>query len=296
MQDNSALERAMALVRDLRRRCPWDRAQSRETLRPYLVEEVLELDHALGENDTELIRGELGDLLLHLAFQLVIAEEHGEFTPAQVADHLETKMHRRHPHLFDLGVGEPWEQIKRRERRGHVLAGIIPTLPELLMAYRLQQRAASVGFDWPDADGPLNKIREEAAEVEAELQAEKAPALPIDDPDPNAPGSPPSEALIHEIGDLLFSVVNLARKVGVQPGLALDRANRKFRERFEALERLAKERDIDIETAGLDSLDRLWEEVKGGPLGIQSMDLTGKRDGLADVGDAADPGHGPLDS
>jgi uncharacterized protein YabN with tetrapyrrole methylase and pyrophosphatase domain len=129
------------------------------------------------------------------------------------------------------------------------------------MAYRLQQRAASVGFDWPDADGPLNKIREEVGEVEAELQAEK-PSVPVDDPDPNAPGRPPSEALIHEIGDLLFSVVNLARKVGVQPGIALDRANRKFRERFEALERLAQERGVDIETAGLERLDRLWEEVK----------------------------------
>jgi uncharacterized protein YabN with tetrapyrrole methylase and pyrophosphatase domain len=129
------------------------------------------------------------------------------------------------------------------------------------MAYRLQQRAASVGFDWPDADGPLNKIREEVAEVEAELQAEK-PSVPVDDPDPNAPGRAPSEALIHEIGDLLFSVVNLARKVGVQPGIALDRANRKFRERFEALEQLAQERGVDIETAGLERLDRLWEEVK----------------------------------
>src|SRR5918994_2649391 len=110
MQDNSALGRALATVRDLRNRCPWDRAQTRETLRPYLVEEVLELDHALAEGDPRSIRGELSDLLLHFAFQLVIAEERGEFTPAEIATELEAKMRRRHPHLFDLGSPEPWEQ------------------------------------------------------------------------------------------------------------------------------------------------------------------------------------------
>jgi uncharacterized protein YabN with tetrapyrrole methylase and pyrophosphatase domain len=262
MQDNSPLERAMALVRDLRRRCPWDRAQTRETLRPDLVEEVLELDHALGEGSSDLIRSELGDLLLHVAFQLVIAEELREFTADGVVDQLEAKMRRRHPHLFDLGEGRPWEQIKRRERRGQVLGGITPTLPELLMAYRLQQRAAAVGFDWPDATGPLDKIREEMAEVEVELQAGGGATGNSRDPDPNAPGRPPSDALVNEIGDLLFAVVNLARKAGVQPGLALDRANRKFRDRFEALERLASSRGIDIETAGLETLDELWDEVK----------------------------------
>src|SRR3954470_22087750 len=107
MQDKSGLERAMAMVRELRRRCPWDRVQTRETLRPYLVEEALELDHALGEGDVEQIRAELSDLLLHLAFQLVIGEERGEFTPDQVVQHLELKMRRRHPHLFDLGAAEP---------------------------------------------------------------------------------------------------------------------------------------------------------------------------------------------
>src|SRR3989337_591496 len=113
MQDNSALGRALAMVRDLRRRCPWDRAQTRETLRPYLVEEVLELDHALAEGEPNEIRGEVSDLLLHLAFQLVIAEELGEFTTDDVADLLEEKMRRRHPHLFELGNAEPWEHIKR---------------------------------------------------------------------------------------------------------------------------------------------------------------------------------------
>jgi nucleoside triphosphate diphosphatase len=261
MQDNSALGRAMAMVRDLRARCPWDRAQTRETLRPYLVEEALELDHALGEGDQRMIRSELSDLLLHVGFQLVLAEESGGFTAADVAAELEAKMRRRHPHLFDLGDAEAWETIKLRERRGQVLAGIVPTLPSLLMAYRLQERAAGVGFDWPDLAGPLNKIREELAEVEEELQSDP-PAAPPPDSDPNTLPRVPSDELVEEIGDLLFAVVNLARKAGVQPGPALDRTNQKFRRRFEGIERLAAERGIDVSLAGLEMLDELWNEVK----------------------------------
>ena len=259
MQDKSALEHAMDMVRDLRRRCSWDRAQTRETLRPYLVEEVLELDHALGQGEVREIQAELSDLMLHLAFQLVIAEERGEFTPADVAAALEAKMRRRHPHLFDLGGAEPWEHIKRRERGGRVLTGLVPTLPTLLMAYRLQERAASIGFDWPGLEGPVEKVREELGEVEDELRTRVA-APPGSDP--NSPGEPASEHLIDEIGDLLFTVVNLARKAGVQPGSALDRANRKFRRRFEIIEQLAVERGIEISSAGLEVLDGLWEEAK----------------------------------
>jgi ATP diphosphatase len=259
MQDNSALGRAMAMVRDLRKRCPWDRAQDRQTLRPYLVEEVLELDQALGAGDVEAIKGELSDLLLHLAFQLVIAEERQEFSPDDVVAVLESKMRRRHPHLFDLGDAEPWERIKRRERQGHVLSGLVPTLPPLLMAYRLQERAASVGFDWPAADGALLKVREELSEVENLLRSEDR--APDPQQDPNTPAEA-IEELVDEIGDLLFAVVNLARKLGVPPGPALDRANRKFRSRFERIERLASERGIDVNAAGLEVLDQLWEEVK----------------------------------
>ena len=252
----------MTMVRDLRNRCPWDRAQTREPLRPYLVEEVLELDHALGEGQPSDIRGEVSDLLLHLAFQLVIAEELREFTSDDVAGELEKKMRRRHPHLFDLGDAEPWEHIKRRERRGHVLRGLIPTLPPLLMAYRLQERAASVGFDWPGVKGPLDKIREELTEVEVELRTTSSTGDVPRESDPNAPGRAPSKELVNEIGDLLFAVVNLARKAGVQPGLALDRANRKFRQRFEQIEELAAERGIDVSSAGLEVLDGLWDEAK----------------------------------
>jgi len=248
MQDKSALGRALVMVHDLRVRCAWDRAQTRETLRPYLVEEVLELDHALGEGDPALIRDELGDFLLHLAWQLVLAEEHGEFTPEDVAETMERKMKRRHPHLFDLGPPEPWERLKRREREGGILGRLPATLPDLLRAYRLQERAASIGFDWPDAQGPAAKVREELAEVEEELSTSDSETR--------------RDALTDEIGDLLFAVVNLARKAGVQPGPALDRANRKFRERFERVEALAERRGMDLHAAGLEALDGLWDEVK----------------------------------
>lgn len=262
MQENSALGRAMATVRDLRQRCAWDRAQTRETLRPYLVEEVLEVDHALGEGDPDALREEMGDFLLHLAWQLVLAEELGEFTADQVADELVAKMRRRHPHLFDLGPAEPWEQLKRRERRRGTLEGLPPTLPPLLRAYRLQERAASVGFDWDDVLGPLEKVREELAEVEAHLPAAAAAPAPTSTYLEHRPPVIATGELASEIGDLLFAVVNLARKAGIAPDVALDRANRKFIHRFRGVEAMAAERGMDLHTAGLAALDALWDEVK----------------------------------
>ncbi|NOT07350.1 MAG: nucleoside triphosphate pyrophosphohydrolase [Gemmatimonadales bacterium] len=248
MQDNSALGRGMAMVRDLRNRCSWDRVQTRETLRPYLLEEVHELDRAIAAEDLDAIRHEVADLLLHLSWQLVLAEEGGEYTPDQAAEELELKMKRRHPHLFDLGPKEGWEQLKARERRsGSILDGLPETLPELLMAYRLQERAAAIGFDWPDTAGPAAKVREELVETEEELAGPDRDAARLD----------------HEIGDLLFSVVNLARKAGIHPGPALGRANRRFGERFRGVERLAAERGLDVHTAGLEALDGLWDETKG---------------------------------
>lgn len=244
MQENSALGRALEVVRDLRKRCPWDRAQTRETLRPYLVEEVLELDAALREEDSTAIRDEMADFLLHIAWQFVIAEERGEFTPEEIAAELELKMRRRHPHLFDIGPPEPWERLKRREGRSGIFEGLPPTLPPLMMANRIQQRAAAIGFDWPDTSGPTDKVREELSEVEQHLQSSR------------------TDELMDEVGDLFFAVVNLARKADVDPGLALDRANRKFRHRVAEVERLASERNINLESAGLEELDVLWREVK----------------------------------
>ena len=248
MQDDSALERAVAMVADLRDRCSWDRIQTRETLRPYLIEEAHELAAALGAGEPTAIREEVGDLLLHLAWQLALGLEAGEFTPDDIADDLVAKMRRRHPHLFDLGPQETWEALKRRERkRTHgTLDGLPPTLPELWLAYRLQERAAGVGFDWPDVRGPLEKVREELAEVEAEL----------------AHDPPSHERLRDEIGDLLFAVVNVARKAGVQPGAALERSNATFRTRFTQVEQIAAARGVTLGEATLEELDAIWDEVK----------------------------------
>lgn len=249
MANDTSLARALSLVRDLRTRCPWDRAQTRATLRPYLVEEVLELDQALAVGTPDDVCDELGDLLLHLAFQIVIGEERHEFDAEAVTGALERKMWRRHPQLF-AGAAQPdhanWERVKLAERGavGGVLGGLPPTLPPLLMAFRLQERAAGVGFDWPNAQGPLAKVKEETDELEREMAA----ATP--------------EALADELGDLLFAVVNLARKLAIDPRAALERANRKFARRFTMLERLAVERGVDIGRASLEELDRLWEDVK----------------------------------
>ena len=264
MQDKSALGRACAMVRDLRRRCSWDRVQTRETIRPYLVEEVFELDHAIAEGEPAAIREEVADLMLHLAWQIVLGEERREFTADEIAGNLEAKMRRRHPHLFDLGPAVRWSELKRRERSGGALAGLPPALPSLVMAYRLQERAATVGFDWPDTIGPADKVREELTEVEEALsrstQESTAPAPVSGEP----VSTSPSAAVVDEIGDLLFAVVNLARKARVQPATALDHANRKFRARFEAVEQLATERGMEMATAGLQALDALWDEVKAG--------------------------------
>src|SRR5881296_983364 len=246
---DAALGRALAMVRDLRARCPWDGAQTRATLRPYFVEEALELDQALKTGDPVELRDERGDLLLHLAFQIVIGEERREFDAEAVTGALEEKMRRRHPHLFGDSKTpdhEGWERVKQRERgegRG-TLRGLPATLPPLLMAYRLQERAAGVGFDWPDARGPLDKVKEEITELEAET------------------GSGKRERLEDEVGDLLFAIVNLARKLAIDPRAALERANDKFQRRFEAVEQLAEARGLELGRASLEELDQMWDEVK----------------------------------
>lgn len=249
MQGDSALGRALALVRDLRTRCPWDRAQTPQTLRPYLVEEALELDHAIQRDDPEALRDELGDVLLHLAFQIVIAEERSQFNAEVVTRSLEEKMWRRHPHLYAGAQGDDhsrWELVKRREPRAGgkrgTLSGLPPTLPALLAAYRLQERAAGVGFDWPDATGPMAKVKEELGEVERETGRK--------------------DRIEEEIGDLLFAVVNLARKLELEPSRALERANKKFTQRFEQLEALAEARGVQMGRATLEELNKLWDEVK----------------------------------
>lgn len=240
------LDRALALVRFLRVHCPWDRAQTPESLVPHLLEETHEVVDAIHDGDDDALEGELGDLLLNLAFQVVLGEERGALSAETVAARLDAKMRRRHPHLFGLGDKEGWEALKARERGEDegVLSGLARGLDPLTKAHRIQERVSGVGFDWDDTRGAWDKVAEELEEVREALEA----------------GSP--DAVEEELGDLLFSVVNLTRLGGGHATTLLDRANRKFHRRFERLEALARERGVRMEDAGLEALDRLWDELK----------------------------------
>lgn len=256
MERTHSLNDTLALMRDLRARCEWDASQTHESLRPYLIEEAHELDEAIRLEDDKLVREELGDVLLQVLFHSVLAEERRAFSFGDVAEGLITKMRGRHPHLYGDAAKEPWERMKSKDRKS-IADGLPAGLPALHRAHRLQDRAAGVGFDWPDVEGPAQKVEEELGEVRAEL--DKSP--------PRKPGIPPvldehHYALEAELGDLLFAAVNLCRKAGVHASLALDKANAKFERRFQRIEKMARERGIDVPHAGLDKLDALWEEAK----------------------------------
>ena len=251
MQEKPGLEDTLALMKDLRRRCEWDAAQTHESLRPYLLEEAYEVDDAIRSGNDPLLREELGDLLLQVLFHSVVAEERGAFDFGDVAEGFLRKMKARHPHLYEGGERQRWEEMKAK-KRDSIVDALPADLPALHRAFRLQDRAAGVGFDWPDATGAAEKVEEELAEVRAEVSHGPAPS----------PSGVPDERLEEELGDLLFAVVNLSRKLGVHPSLALDKANVKFAARFQGIERLARERGIDVRSAGLEVLDSLWDEVK----------------------------------
>lgn len=251
--EGGVLDRALALVEFLRAHCPWDAAQTPTSLQPFLLEESHEVVEAIAAGDDAALRDELGDLLLNVAFQVVLGEERGAFGREEVVHGLERKMRRRHPHLYGLGEAEPWEELKARERAEReaagapppgVLDGVASGVDPLLRAYRIQERVAGVGFDWADPRGAWEKVREEVEEVGEEI------------------GGAEPDRLEEEVGDLLFSVVNLARLAGVHPTTALARANAKFSGRFAALEGLARGRGVVLGEASLEELDALWDEVK----------------------------------
>lgn len=242
------LDRALALAAFLRARCPWDAAQTPLSLQPYLLEEAHEAARAIAARDPAALRDELGDLLLNLAFQVVMAEEAGDFARDDVVRAVEQKMRRRHPHLYGE-PHEPWEAIKARERaeRGQapsILDGVPAGADPLGRAYLVQARVAEFGFDWSDWRGAWDKVREEVGEVGVEL----------------ATGD--TAKLEDELGDLLFAVVNLVRLAGAHPTSVLSRANAKFERRFAGVEALAAERGVVFGRASLEELDVLWDEVK----------------------------------
>ena len=242
--EGGVLDRALVLVRFLREECAWDGRQTARSLVPHLLEEVRETVDAIHGGSPDALRGELGDLLLNVAFQIVVAEAAAAFTPEDVVAALEEKVVRRHPGLFGAQPSASWEAIKAGEREGGVLEEISPGLDPILRAHRIQERVSAVGFDWEQPGGALEKLREELREVEAAL----------------AEGSP--EMLEEEIGDLLFSVVNLARLTGRHAVSSLARANAKFEARFRRLEALAEARGLPLPGTTLAELDGLWDEIK----------------------------------
>jgi nucleoside triphosphate diphosphatase len=256
------LDRALALAAFLRAGCPWDAAQTPLSLQPYLLEEAHEAAEAIARGDPASLREELGDLLLNVAFQVVMAEEAGRFGREDVVAALEQKMRRRHPHLYGDGPREPWSAIKARERAARPSSGgrldaLPPGLDPLLRAFRVQEAAAEVGFDWPDWKGAWEKVREETEEVRHELEH---------------PEGRSADRLEDELGDLLFAVVNLVRLAGAHPTPVLARANEKFARRFGAIEAMARERGVAMETATLEELDRLWDEVKAREKAARAVD------------------------
>jgi ATP diphosphatase len=245
----------MAALRDPVRGCPWDRLQSFTTIAPYTIEEAYEVADAIARRDHQGLADELGDLLFQVVYHARLAEEAGHFAFADVAGAIADKMIRRHPHVFgEPGAAAPdpdaWETQKSAERAARAetatLAGVPAALPALTRAHKLTARAARVGFDWPDAAAVLAKLDEEAAELRAELAAGDR------------------ERLQDEVGDLLFVLANLARKLDLDPETCLRHANQKFTRRFNAMEQQAESEGHTLRDLTLDTMEALWQGVKRG--------------------------------
>ena len=245
--------RLVEVVARLRRECPWDRKQTHESIRPYLIEEAYEVAEAIGSGDDGELKEELGDLLLQVVFHARMAEERGAFSVGDVVKGLVEKLVRRHPHVFGEvevedaeEVLERWEEIKKKEGRESLLDGVPRSLPALLRARRVQEKASKVGFDWERAEGALGKLGEELGELEDAMR------------------SGDRVRAEEELGDLLFSVVNLSRFLGLDPEWALHKAVDKFVARFKKVEEELAERGKDPREATLEEMDRIWDETKAG--------------------------------
>ncbi|MDO5036409.1 MAG: nucleoside triphosphate pyrophosphohydrolase [Porphyromonas sp.] len=249
-----AFGRLLDVLDRLRVECPWDAKQTNDSLRPNTIEEVYELSEALISDDQEMIKKELGDVLLHILFYAKIGVEKGNFDIKEVCDTLSDKLIFRHPHVFGdtkvsgtKEVEQNWEQIKLKEKGGNktVLSGVPMSLPPLIKAYRIQEKAANVGFDWDNADDVWDKVDEELAELRYEITNQS-----------------PHEAQEEELGDFLFSLVNMARKQGLNADTALERTCHKFTRRFNYVEAQAHATNRHLSEMTLDEMDALWDEAK----------------------------------
>lgn len=252
MKEFDRLVEIMNRLRDSDKGCPWDLKQTQESLRPRMIEEVYEIAEAISENDKEALKEELGDLLLHIVFQAKIAEEKGDFNIQDILSHINQKLIRRHPHIFKStnvkdakDVERNWEKIKNEEKshqnRKSILEGLPKSLPNLIKAARLQSKAASVGFDWDKMEDVFKKLEEEIKEFKEEYYKNNR------------------KKAVEELGDILFAITNIARKLDIDPEFALNESIKKFIKRFNYIENSLKDNLFDSD---LKEMDSLWEEAK----------------------------------
>ncbi len=246
-----AIERLLDIMDDLRAGCPWDKKQTYDTLRHLTIEEVYELADAIIEKDEEEIKKELGDLLLHIVFYAKIGSENGSYDIADVAHAISNKLVYRHPHIYgdvtvkdEQEVKENWERLKLKEGRESVLEGVPKSLPAMVKAMRLQEKARGVGFDWDHKEQVWDKVQEELAEFKAEADKNN------------------QDKMEAEFGDILFSLINYARFVGINPETALEKTNKKFINRFQYLEKRTKLQGKDLKDMSLEEMEAFWQEAK----------------------------------
>ncbi|MDC6352553.1 nucleoside triphosphate pyrophosphohydrolase [Zeaxanthinibacter sp. PT1] len=246
-----AIDRLLTIMDELRAECPWDKKQTLQSLRHLTIEETYELGDAILDNNLDEVRKELGDLLLHIVFYAKIGSETGDFDIADVANGISEKLVHRHPHIYgdvsaqtEEEVKKNWENIKLKEGKSSVLEGVPASLPALVKANRIQDKVAGVGFDWERPEQVFEKVREELSELEHEVN------------------SGTEDRIEAEFGDVLFSMVNYARFLNVNPENALERTNKKFIRRFQFLETKAKESGKSLKEMSLEEMDVFWEEAK----------------------------------
>ncbi len=247
-QKLEAFSKLLDIMDDLREKCPWDKKQDLQSLRPLTLEEVYELSDALLKEDLTEIKKELGDVLLHLVFYAKIGSEKGSFDIADVINSLNEKLIFRHPHIYgdvevkdEEEVKQNWEKLKLKEGNKSVLSGVTKGTPSMVKAFRIQEKVKGIGFEFADAEDAWKKVDEELAEFHAEKDLAKKEV---------------------ELGDVFFSLINYARILGINPDSALERTNTKFIDRFQKMEQLASDKNLKLEDLSLEEMDKLWEEAK----------------------------------
>ncbi|RFC53474.1 nucleoside triphosphate pyrophosphohydrolase [Brumimicrobium aurantiacum] len=245
-----AFERLLNIMDDLREKCPWDRKQTLESLRHLTIEETYELADAIMDNDLDELKGEIGDIMLHMVFYSKIASEQKAFDITDVLNAICDKLVHRHPHIYGDVVAEDeatvkanWEKLKLKEGKKSVLQGVPRSLPSLVKAARIQEKVKGIGFDWDDSKQVLAKVHEELGELEKEVEND-------------------TDQIEQEFGDVLFSMINYARFIGVNPETALERTNKKFIKRFQFMEKEINEKDKKFEDMNLEEMDVYWEKAK----------------------------------